>query len=117
MVTGAVGGGGVPREATADVAGAVAGRVTTGGAVVTGAVEGGVPREATVDVAGAVVGREAIAGVDVEGSDWRPGIGGATGVRTDGAATGAGAELGADGASIRISAETVAKPTTIAPIP
>jgi hypothetical protein len=71
--------------AAADGAGAVVGRVATGGAVVTGAVDGGVPREATTVVAGAVwggvpreatavvagaaVGRDAIAGVEVDGGD------------------------------------------------
>ncbi len=116
-VVAGVGDGGVPRDATAGGAGAVGGRVVTGGAAVTMAVDGEVPRDATAGGAGAGVGRVAIPGVDVDGSVCRPGVVRATEVPADGAAAGAGVGLGADGASIRISAETVAKPTTIAPIP
>jgi hypothetical protein len=42
---------------------------------------------------------------------------GATGLETGGAAARAGAGFGAEGASIKISAATVAKPTTIATMP
>jgi hypothetical protein len=109
----AAAGGGIPREAAADVAGAAVGRDAIGDA---GTGAGRIPREAE-GRAGAAVGREAATGADVDGRDWRPGTMGATGPGTDGAAARAGAGVGAEGASIKINAATVAKPTTIATRP